>query len=88
MTVRIDDDLENQINLIAERAGTTPARIVRAAIAKYASRFEAGESFQREADASWEAYRQDGLHLTGDEVSAWLKTVGTDEESEIPECHT
>lgn len=51
-----------------------------------ASACERGK-FLREADDSWEAYQRDGWHLTGDEVSAWLKKLGKGDESEMPECH-
>ena len=88
MPVQIDDELDNEIQRLARLDRTTPDQIVRDAVSDYARRRDARRSFEREADESWEAYQKDGLHLTGDELSAWLKTVGTDEESEMPECHT
>ena len=87
MSVQLDDDLEQQIQRLADSNRTTPDQIVREAISDYAMRLDARLSFQREADASWEAYQSNGLHLTGEELSAWLKMVGTDEEPEMPECH-
>lgn len=87
MSVPIDDELESRTRRLAERDRTTPDQVVRDAISFCSRRLDAKESFQREADASWEAYQNDGLHLTGDEVSAWLKVVSTDEGSEMPECH-
>lgn len=43
--------------------------------------------FRQEAVTSWEHYCETGLHLTGDEVHAWLNTWGTANESAVPECH-
>lgn len=49
---------------------------------------KARESFKNEALAAWEEYQATGLHLTGDEVSAWLKALATNAEAAMPECHT
>jgi predicted transcriptional regulator len=40
-----------------------------------------------EALTSWTAYQETGQHLTGPEVRDWLKTWGTDEETDTPQCH-
>ena len=48
---------------------------------------DARSRFRREAVTSWEHYCETGLHLTGDEVHAWLDTWGTANESAAPECH-
>lgn len=50
-------------------------------------RDEARESFRQEAVASWSAYKQTGRHLTGEELSAWLKSWGDDDAKPVPECH-
>jgi len=42
----------------------------------------------RDAQAAWEDYQATGLHLTGEEVFAWLETWGTDQDAEMPACHT
>ena len=47
----------------------------------------ARESLKQEAIASWTAYQATGLHLTGDEVAAWLKTWDAEAEAAPPECH-
>jgi predicted transcriptional regulator len=60
---------------------------MREAISQYVDHKEVRESFKKEALASWTDYQETGLHLTGDEVFAWLRTWGTDEERPIPECH-
>ncbi len=50
-------------------------------------RDEARQSFIQEADASWTAYQQTHRHLTEDEVRAWLKSWGNEDEKPVPECH-
>jgi predicted transcriptional regulator len=60
---------------------------MREAIRDYVEREEARERFKQEALASSTAYQETRRHLTGQEVRDWLKTWGTDEETEFPECH-
>jgi predicted transcriptional regulator len=60
---------------------------MREAIREYVVREEARERFKQEALASWTAYQETGRHLSGNEVRDWLRTWGTDDEAEIPECH-
>ena len=61
--------------------------VVRDALNMYLSQREAERNEIDEAIAAWRDYEQTGLHVTGDEMSAWLRTWGTDHESEAPECH-
>lgn len=37
--------------------------------------------------AAWQAYQETGLHVTGSDLSAWLRTWGTTQEGQAPECH-
>ncbi len=37
---------------------------------------------------AWNEYQASGLHVTGDEVIAWLETWGDEDELPPPECHT
>ena len=41
-----------------------------------------------EVRRSEEHYARTGLHVTWEEVKAWLATWGTENEMEPPECHT
>ncbi|KVE37253.1 CopG family ribbon-helix-helix protein [Burkholderia sp. TSV86] len=86
-SIKLDDELKARIQHLAEQRQRTPHWLMREAITQYVEREEARESFRREALASWEHYRETGLHLTGEEVHAWLDTWGTDKEKAVPECH-
>lgn len=57
------------------------------AIKQYLDREEAHESFKQEALASWQEYQESSQHLTGQEVTQWLDTWGTDQEKAVPVCH-
>ena len=86
-SVKLDDELKNRIQHLADARNRTPHWIMREAIRDYVDREEAKESFKQEAMASWNAYQETGRHLTGKEVRDWLNTWGTEKEKEIPPCH-
>ena len=44
--------------------------------------------FIRQVYESKAHYDRTGLHLTWDEVSDWMRRLGTPEETEMPQCHT
>ena len=86
-SIKLDDELKNRIQHLANTWQRSPHWIMREAIREYVEREEARERFKQEALASWVAYQETGLHLTGQEVRAWLNTWGTDKETEVPPCH-
>ena len=45
------------------------------------------DQFTRDALDAWQAYQDDGLHLSLEEVNAWLDTWGTENEGPPPPCH-
>jgi len=86
-SIKIDDELKSRVQHLAERQHRSAHWIMREAITQYVEREEARESFRQEAMASWAEYQETGLHLTADEVNAWLRTWGTGADVEPPECH-
>ena len=87
ISVKLDDNLKSRIKQLAQRQQRSAHRIMREAIRDYVVKEEAKEKFVQEALASWSSYKQTGKHLSEDEVREWLQTWGTDNETEIPECH-
>jgi predicted transcriptional regulator len=86
-SIKLSDDLKIRISKLAEQRKRSAHWIMREAIQQYVDREEARESFKQEAEASWAEYQATGLHLTGDEIRAWLSKWGTDGETEVPPCH-
>lgn len=87
ISVKLNDELRSRIRRLAEMRQRTAHWIMCEAIREYVEREEALESFKQEALAAWTAYQETGRHLQGEEVRDWLNTWGTDDESELPECH-
>lgn len=86
-SIKIDDELKDRIQHLADLRQRSAHWIMREAIAQYVEREEGRESFKQEALASWTAYQETGRHLTGLEVRSWLNTWGTEAETEPPKCH-
>lgn len=86
-SLQIDDTLNRRVLELASQRRCSPDSIMLEAIRQYVEHQEARESFKQEAAASWESYKETGLHLTGQEIRAWLDTWGTDDEKPVPECH-
>ena len=87
VSIKLDDYMRERIQSLAERKQRSAHWIMREAIRTYVEKEEARQSFLAAAEESWRDYQETGLHLTGEEVSAWLATWGTEDETDAPECH-
>jgi len=86
-SIKLNDDLKARISKLSEQRKRSAHWIMREAILQYVDREEARESFKQEAEASRSEFQATGMHLTGEETRAWLRTWGTDAETEAPPCH-
>lgn len=86
-SIKIDDTLKSRVDQLASQRRRSPHWIMLEAIQQYVEREETRENFKQEALASWQAYKETGRHLSGEEVRIWLNTWGTDDERVVPECH-
>lgn len=87
LSIKLDDAMKERVRALAEEQQRSPHWIMKEAIRQYVEAEEARSSFEKEALASWQHYKETGLHLTVEEVHDWLKGWGTDEETDPPECH-
>jgi predicted transcriptional regulator len=51
-------------------------------------REELRKQFNRDAVEAWEHYQATGLHLTDEELGAWIAKLEAGEDAPFPECHT
>ena len=87
LAISLDTVLQEKVQQIMAVQRLSFDSVVRQALREYVEREEKKMQFQQEAIAAWQNFQQDGLHLTDDEVMAWLETWGTKQETEIPKCH-
>ena len=73
-SLELSDDLMERISKLSAERRRSVQWIIREAIQQYVEREEAREDFRREAEASWVEFQATGMHLTGEETRAWLRT--------------
>jgi predicted transcriptional regulator len=86
VALSIDDDLHAQLVRAAEEADIPIGTALYEAVAAYVDRSKARASFQQDALDSLADYERTGLHLTRDEMVAWL--TGWEPGRLVPPCHT
>lgn len=86
-SLKIDDALKERVQQLASHRRRSAHWIMLEAIQQYVDREEARENFKKEALSSWTAFRENGRHLTGEEVGNWLETWGDDGDNPVPPCH-
>jgi predicted transcriptional regulator len=87
IAIKIDNDTRERIKRLAEARHRTSHWMMREAIRQYVEREEKREAFRKDALDAWQEYRETGLHVTSDEVMAWLETWGEENETAVPVCH-
>lgn len=87
VAVRIDEDIRERVQRLAEQRQRSPHWLFCEAIRQYVEREEKREAFRREALNAWREYQDTGLHADADEVLAWLATWGEEHEVNAPACH-
>lgn len=86
-SIKLDDGLKDRLKHISATKRRSQHWLMKEAIAEYVDREEKREAFRQDAQQAWDEYQATGLHVTGEEVTAWLETWGTDDEKASPECH-
>lgn len=89
IAIKIDQDTRERVKRLAEARHRTSHWLMREAIRQYVEREEKRETFRQDAINAWQEYQETGLHVTGDEVIAWLDTWGEENEKAAPApvCH-
>lgn len=87
MSVKLDPEMRDRIEHLAEIRSRTAHWIMREAIRQYVVREEKREAFRDATFKAWEEFETTGLYASGKEVEAWLTSWGTDNELPAPICH-
>ena len=87
VAIKIDEDTRNRVKRLAEARHRSSHWMMLEAIRQYVEREEKREAFRQDGMRAWNEYQETGLHVTGDEVIAWLDTWGEENEQAAPVCH-
>lgn len=85
--VKLDPELKVRLKRLATARHRAPHWLMREAIAQYVDREERRQALHQDAVAAWAEFEETGLHVSDNEMVAWLETWGTDEELPAPACH-
>jgi len=85
--LKLDEEVKSRLIRVAKRRKQSLHAFMCDAVVRQLEEEERQDEFYMEAMKSWEHYKETGLHVTGDEVMAWLDSWGTDNELEPPKCH-
>lgn len=85
--IELDADTEERVRRLASSQRRTALGLMKEEVELYAEREEQRQQLRLDASASLKDYRETGLHLTGEEVDAWLAKLEAGEDSEPPEYH-
>ena len=86
-SLKIEAELKDRVQRLAAARRRSPHWIMREAVEQYVSREEKREQLRKDAIAAWDHYQSTGLHITGEEVDAWMAKLEAGEDAEAPECH-
>ncbi len=87
VAIKIDQETRERIKRLADARQRTSHWLMREAISQYVEREEKRAAFRQDALDAWNAFQENGLHVTGDEVVTWLSTWGEEKEQSAPVCH-
>jgi predicted transcriptional regulator len=87
IAVKIDPEIKIRMKRLADARHRSTHWLAKEAIYQYVEREEKRESFRQEAIAAWNEYQTTGMHLSQDEVDAWLTKLEEGQDVEPPECH-
>jgi predicted transcriptional regulator len=88
VTIKLDDADRGRIAALASAKKRSPHYLMKEAILAYVKHEEARQNLIAAAEASFVHYKETGLHITLDEMSAWVDEVQKNPAAALPECHT
>ena len=88
VTIKLDAADRNRIESLASAKKRTPHYLMKEAILDYVKKEEARQNFIAAAQSSFEHYKETGLHISLDELSAWVEQVQQDPGAPVPPCHS
>ena len=87
VTIKLDPSDRERIASLAVAMKRTPHYLMKEAILDYIRREEAAQNFINAAEASYDHYKQTGLHITLDQFGRWVDELQENPNTPIPECH-
>jgi predicted transcriptional regulator len=82
--VRLDEQLEQRLNALAEKANRSKSYLAKEALIRYIEAEESKEYEKQETLARWETYQETGEVVSDKAIAEWLDSWGSNEEKPCP----
>lgn len=87
LSIRLPAELRSRLHSLAEVRQRSANALLVQAVASFVEREEKREAIRQECIEAHEEYMRTGLHLTGEEVDAWVDQLLQGNNAEMPKCH-
>ncbi len=87
IAVKLDDAERGRLLELAKIKQRSAHFLMREAIREYLEREEAQQGFIAAAEASYEHYKETGMHITLEEFAAWADEVSIQPAATPMQCH-
>lgn len=87
MWIRLEPGARQKLKEIASRQKRTAHALATEAITALIEQKEREFAFDESCIASYNQYKETGLHVTHEEIVPWLESLFTDTELPPPACH-
>jgi predicted transcriptional regulator len=87
MSIRIEASAKQRLKAIASRQKRTAHALATEAIINLIEQKEREYAFNESCIASFNQYKETGLHVTHEELVPWMESLFTDKEVPPPSCH-
>ena len=87
VSIRLPQDLRVRLHTLAEARQRSTSALLLQAVTSFVDREEKREAIRQECIAAHEEYLRTGLHLTGEEVDAWVDQLLQGNTMDMPKCH-
>jgi predicted transcriptional regulator len=86
--IKIDDELQSQVEDLARKHQRSTDWIMRQAVQQYVEREDKKAAFRRDALKAWTDYQENGQHVTQAEADGWLARLQDGEDADLPRWHS
>ncbi len=87
LSLKLAPASRQRLRSLAEIQRRPAHALAREAVEAYIEAQEEQIRRNQEADAAWKHYQDTGLHITGEEAMAWIRSWGTPNQLPKPVCH-
>jgi predicted transcriptional regulator len=87
VSVKLDPEERTRLSALAAARKRSSHYLMREAVREYLTREELRQDFADEPERARIDYEKTGLHVTLDEVDAWVSSLGTRKPKRFPKWH-